>query len=185
MWTENKIAAALARQVFNRKNLVVVPNCTWTGCECDLLVLTPTLRIIDVEVKISRADLKADAKKYKWWQRKFVGYGALEETRDASGRLLRSNQAPIYDSVRLSHPPRVWKHYYAMPADIWQPELVEFLPSLASGVILLRKNDGGVQASIERSAKPNKDAEKLNAEAAIDIARLASLRMWNSFDKDE
>ena len=62
-WSENLIAATLARQIFHRKHLVVVPNCSWPGSECDLLVVTPSLRIIDVEIKISRADLLADTKK--------------------------------------------------------------------------------------------------------------------------
>ena len=64
-WSEQLIARTLARQTFEKKNLVIVPNCNWTGNECDLLVVTPDLRIIDVEVKISRSDLKADTKKNK------------------------------------------------------------------------------------------------------------------------
>ena len=43
--------------------LVMVPNCYWTGDECDLLVVRNDLRLVDVEVKISRSDLKADAGK--------------------------------------------------------------------------------------------------------------------------
>lgn len=60
-WTEKTIARALAQQTFNRKYLVVVPNCNWTGYEADILAVTENLRLIDVEIKISRADLKADA----------------------------------------------------------------------------------------------------------------------------
>lgn len=66
-WSEKIIASALACQVFERKHLVLVPNCSWPGSECDLLVVTCDLRIIDVEVKISRSDLKADAAKDKWF----------------------------------------------------------------------------------------------------------------------
>ena len=62
-WSENLIAATLARVVFQHKHLVIVPNCSWPGSECDLLVVTPNLRVIDVEIKISRADLKADARR--------------------------------------------------------------------------------------------------------------------------
>lgn len=74
-WSESNIARALALQVFARKYLVMVPNCNWTGYECDLLAVAPDLRIVDIEVKISRADLKADAKKDKWWHREFKGKG--------------------------------------------------------------------------------------------------------------
>ena len=63
IWSEEKIATTLARQIFQRKCLVVVPNCSWTGDECDLLAVTKDLRVIDVEVKISRSDYRADAKK--------------------------------------------------------------------------------------------------------------------------
>lgn len=174
-WSEKNIAAALARQVFERKHLVLVPNCTWTGDECDLLVVTRDLRIIDVEVKISRADFKADAKKEKWWQ-PWRGDFATPTAQ----RIRQPRQWPR----------KVWKHYYAMPKDIWKPELVEFLPSKNSGVILLSVDkDGwtknGVVASVERRATPCRDAERIGPADAVDIARLASLRMWDAFDKLE
>jgi hypothetical protein len=62
-WSEYNIARAIALQTLARKCVVLVDNCNWTGHECDVLGVTTDLRIIDVEVKISRADLKADAKK--------------------------------------------------------------------------------------------------------------------------
>lgn len=49
-WSDPVIAAALVRQTFQRKCLVVVPNCMWTGHECDLLCVEPrlaTLRLWD------------------------------------------------------------------------------------------------------------------------------------------
>jgi hypothetical protein len=79
-WSERLIARAIALQTFKRRYLMAVPNCNWTGHECDLLVVTDNLRIIDVEVKISRADLKADAKKEKWWHRKLLGHAARRRT---------------------------------------------------------------------------------------------------------
>lgn len=179
-WNENLIARALALQTFNRRSLVVVPNCNWTGYECDLLVVTPDLRIIDVEIKISRADLKADAAKYKWWESKFLGYGE-EVTTEKFGYATRHRPA-LYEKIKRDWPPKVWKHYYAMPADIWKPELLDTI-NATSGVILLKKQEGGapIIASVEKQAKPNRDAAKISAAAAVDIARLASLRMWESF----
>ena len=59
-WTERSIGGLVVRQLFQRR-VLAVPNCCWTGSECDLLVIAPCLRIIDVEIKISRADLRADA----------------------------------------------------------------------------------------------------------------------------
>lgn len=177
-WTEANIARAIALQTFKRRYLMAVPNCIWTGHECDLLVVTDNLRIIDVEVKISRADLKADAKKEKWWHRPYNWQFSSE-----FGRL---HGAPAPD-VRLLHPPKVWKHYYAVPKEIWKPELADALVSPASGILLLDRDGyqrpAGADMRVDciRRATPNRKAEPISAEAAIDIARLASLRMWNAF----
>ena len=167
-WSEPIIAAALVRQTFQRKCLAVVPNCMWTGHECDLLCVEPRLRIIDVEIKISRADLKADADKDKWWQR--TGWYTPGQPRP--------------EPVAREWPRRVWKHYYALPTHIWRPELLDALPSPASGVILLteQKHTGGawLVARVERRAKPNPQADRLTAEQVCDVARLASLRLWDA-----
>lgn len=179
-WSETMIARALAYQVFHRKNLVVVPNCNWTGSECDLLVVTSDLRIVDVEVKISRADLKADAKKDKWWH--YLSYdekiavGLRPQTDDWFGA-----KEPV------QWPDKVWKHYYAMPAEIWKPELLASI-NPKSGILLLKEQRGGgslVFVSVERPAKPNRNAQKICAASAVDIARLASLRMWDTYKELE
>src|SRR5665647_1791262 len=98
VWNEGNIARAISLQTLGRKCVVLVDNCNWTGHECDVLGVTTDLRIIDVEVKISRADLKADAKKDKWWQR--FGYHWDDREKPATP---------------LTHPRKVWKHYYALP----------------------------------------------------------------------
>lgn len=167
-WSEHLIARALALQIFQRKHLVVVDNCNWTGHECDLLVVTNDLRIIDVEVKISRADFKADAKKDKWWHHQpWSSWGGAERP----------------SPVARQWPPKVWKHYYALPKDIWKPELVEFI-NPNSGILLLREGRAismPVIVDVERRVRANKDAEKISAAQAVDIARLASLRMWDAY----
>ena len=168
-WTEASIGAWLCRNTFQRK-LLVVPNCNWTGNECDLLCVAPCLRIIDVEIKISRADLKADRDKEKWWDR---GFGTM-----VAGKWVRP------PATARQWPRRVWKHYYAMPADIWKQELLDAIPP-SSGVLLCRGE--GRTALIEsiRKAKPNKDAKPISAADAIDIARLAGLRMWDAYETVE
>lgn len=168
-WTESVIAGAISRQTLARKCVVLVDNCNWTGHECDVLAVTMNLRIIDVEVKISRADLKADAKKDKWWHR--IGWS--------------SHHGP--DAPRL-HPRKVWKHYYAMPKAIWKPELLDCLPSKASGVLLLQEPqypDGIVTVMCERRATPATDAYRLKPEEVMDISRLANLRMWDAYRRLE
>ncbi len=164
-WSEPLIARKLAREIFQRKCIVMVPNCSWTGNECDLLVVTQDLRIIDVEVKISRADLRADAGKDKWWH-------WLRWDQKQAG-LQRQPKA---------WPDKVWKHYYAMPADIWKPELATNMPA-TSGVILckpMRDVGPDFYVRVEKRAKPNRDAARIGHADAIDIARLANLRMWDA-----
>jgi hypothetical protein len=167
-WSEHTIARAISLQTLARKCVVLVDNCNWTGHECDVLGVTTDLRIIDIEVKISVADLKRDAKKDKWWHRP----GWTWAKREAPG------------AVANLHPRKVWKHYYALPADLWKPELLECLPSPASGVLLLREGDWPqppIIVSCERRATPAKDAYRLKPEDVMDIARLANLRMWEAY----
>jgi hypothetical protein len=174
-WNEHLIAGEIARQTLARKCVVLVDNCNWTGRECDVLAVTTDLRIIDVEVKISRSDLKADAKKDKWWH--CLSYSeALERGIDIRTWNPWDHRTP------LEWPVKVWKHYYAMPADIWKPELRECLPSKASGILLLHgKKNGRIVVTCERKSTPNKDAARLTPAQAIDIARLANLRMWDAY----
>lgn len=195
-WSETSIARALARQTFNRKYLVVVPNCNWTGHECDLLVVTENLRIIDVEIKISRADLKADAKKEKWWHREHLGYWpTVSELRHNPRmnelRLEREYRRARYKSTPKDWPSKVWKHYYALPKEIWTPDLLDALPNQNSGILLLdqagypRPVGHAMKVTCLRRATPNRDATPISPAAAVDIARLASLRMWDAYERLE
>lgn len=179
VWNENNIAAAICRQTLAKKCVVLVPNCNWTGNECDVLGVTTNLRIIDVEIKISRADLRADADKDKWWRR--LGWGGYK-TVDGRREYV---QAP---REALPWPPKVWKHYYAMPENIWKPELLACLPSTNSGVILMKRHQSYPDsvpftlAKVVRRATPCRDAYRLTAKQVMDIARLANLRMWDAYD---
>lgn len=163
-FTERTIARYLAQQYFNRRNLAVVPNCNFTGHEADLLVVCPDLRLIDVEIKISRTDLRADARKEKWWQSLYREHHGV-------------------DRQRLEWPQRVWKHYYAMPKEIWSDDLLPSLGSPASGVLTLQwvEDRQLMLISCRRRAKPCRDAQPISPEAVVNVARLANLRMWDSF----
>lgn len=170
-WTEREIARTLYLHAFNGKHLVVVPNCYFPGSECDLLVVRDDLRMMDVEIKISRSDLKADAGKDKWldvWQHRVGQPYLYPEQRPAP--------------TPRTHPRRIWKHYYAMPESVWKPELAEFIQP-TSGVILLRQGGSRPYARIERQAKPSKDADKISMADLCQIARLSTVRMWESFDE--
>lgn len=166
-WSEGKIARAIALQTLARKCVVLVDRCNWTGHECDVLGVTTDLRLIDVEVKISRADFKADAKKDKWWHRPGLIW-----------------KGPQPDPVHRHWPPKVWKHYVAMPAELWDTALFEFIPSPASGLLLVREQRNSttpIAVHCERRATPNKDAGRVTPAQAVDIARLANLRMWEAY----
>ena len=184
-WNEGMIARAISLQTLNRRCVLLVNRCIWTGHECDVLGVTTDLRIIDVEIKISRADLKADAKKEKWWHRKFSGHGPAESIYSKTGQLLGTTQSVIYDKTARYWPPKVWKHYYAMPADIWTPDLLDSLPGTASGILLLSAHSGSADVVVhcQRRAAPNKDAERLSTQNVMDIARLANLRMWEAYGR--
>lgn len=164
-WTARELVRTLALHVFDRKHLVVVPECQWPGSECDLLVVRRDLRLVDVEIKISRADLKRDAAKDKWFE--------LPTTWSFGGTRPR---------VPRTHPARIWKHYFAVPADIWTDELYAHVPE-CSGVMMIRDSHFGLAPlmTIRRQARPNKDAKAISAEDVCDIARLQSLRMWDAY----
>ena len=165
-WTEGLIARHVATQTRAKKCIVLVDRCNWTGNECDVLGVTTDLRIIDVEVKISRADFKADAGKDKWWHR--------------PGWLWNQTRP---DPTHRDWPPKVWKHYIAMPADLWMDSLLECMPSPASGLLLVREHRGRVDINCHRRAKPSKDTYRLTPAQAVDVARLANLRMWDAYAK--
>lgn len=155
--------------LFNNKYLLFVPNCNWTGHECDILGVTPKLKLVDLEVKLSIADFKRDIKKYKWYENEVI---------KENGKWERKQNTP------LTHPPLIWKHYYVMPHEIWKKGLEEFAPSDRSGIILLNRGiTNNLVPYIERQAKPNKDCAILNNEQVIDIARLANIRMWSALSK--
>lgn len=167
-WDERKIGRAICRQVLLSKCIVLVENTHWTGHECDLLGVTMDLRVVDVEIKISRADLKADANKDKWWHRR-------------SGWLYGTEPPPRQPR---QWPPKVWKHYYALPRDLWDAALFDALPSPRSGVLLMTERaNGSITIAVERRATPNRDADRLSPADVLDIARLANLRMWDALER--
>lgn len=162
-WTAREIARSLAAQVFNHKHLIVCPNTYWPGNETDLLLVRTDLRLMEVEIKISRSDLKADAKKDKWFDMPLTWRGERPKT-------------------PRTHPRRIWKHYYCMPEAIWKEGLAQDIQP-TSGVILMRDHGERPGTWLKRQAKPAMDAERITTEELADIARMQSIRMWESFDE--
>jgi hypothetical protein len=163
-YTAETIGNALARDRFSAA-LCVLDRCLWPGSECDLLVLTKTLRVIDVEIKISRADLKADRAKNKWFD--FPEWGA---------------RAKGATKTEREWPRKVWKHYYAVAAPIWRDDLLEHCKP-KSGVLVVHLRDNGRlhHITVKRRVTANRDYEPVSMNDVVDIARLASHRMWNAY----
>ena len=159
--TPELMAHKLVTQIFRRKAIIIVPECFWAGDEADLLVVTNNMRLIDIELKISRADLKRDRQKQKWWKT-----SSWISTVDGKG---------VRNRAALTHPNRVWKHYFAMPKAIWTDDLVNCLPSPASGIILF---DESGSPNIYRMSKPDTTSPKIKPESCLELARLEHLRYW-------
>jgi len=124
---------------------------------------------VDVEVKISRSDFKNDMNKDKW-------YHSWDWRKDGPYTKENEHKRRVRD-----WPKNVWKHYYAMPKDIWKPELMALVPPKSGVILLTQKDSGEVSASMIKRAVPNRLAKQIAPEDAIDIARLASLRLWDTY----
>lgn len=165
-WTAREICRSLFNQAFSHRHLIVCPNTYWPGSETDLLIVRTDLRLMEVEIKISRADLKADKLKDKWFDRPITwGLGT---------------QRP--EGTPRTHPRRIWKHYYCMPDKVWAEGLESEVPP-TSGIILMRDHKTHPGCWLRRQAKPSKDAERITHEELADIARMQSTKMWESFDE--
>jgi hypothetical protein len=176
-WSEKLIGAALSK-MFEGKFMMAIPTCGWTGHECDLLAVTKDMRIIDVEIKISRSDFRADFDKEKW-------YYTPMEAEAITGTSWQDYWLRKADRVRRPWPRKVWKHYYCLPKSIWTDGMADQAGSMHSGIILLDYVGGQVVAELKRIAKPDRAAEILEPEHVLTLARHASLRMWDAYRKLE
>lgn len=185
-WSERSIGRAIFEQAFTRKHVVLLPNSYFTGYETDLLIVRSDLRLVDIEIKRSRSDFRADQYKDKWW--KYGPYVPCPEGRMEKWGLTHPRMVP--SKISREWPVKIWKHYYALPAEIWTPEL-EAEVSQKSGIMLLSERysdeqirhhswEQSVNLKIYRQAKPNRDAKPIDAGSAIEIAKLCNARMWSA-----
>lgn len=159
VWSEQQIGTAIYSQFLKLRHLMVVPNCGWTGYECDLLAVTNKGQIIDFEIKRTRSDFLADAKKSKW-----IDFAPVMNR--------------IGDTKPALWPRRVWKHYYVMPAEIFKADMIDLMPSKKSGILTFSSIDDRLFIKCEKSAYSNPDFKDLNTGDLISIARLTSIRFW-------
>lgn len=73
---------------------------------------------------------------------------------------------------------------YINPLRKWKDDLLAAMPSTHSGVILLSRDEkrGVVWPRVVRRAKPDPNAKRISPDDALNIARLANLRMWDAYE---
>ncbi len=165
-YTEYTMLRALANRTF-KGALMCIDNCNALGSECDLLVVTKALQCIDVEVKISKADLKADALKDKWFAPYDWRLGNYEEYRRKR--------------TSVHWPAKVWKHYYAIAAPVWSDDLLQYCQA-TSGVVVVELSPTGYIRSVvsKRRAVANPDQQPAGVKLLRDLCRLTSYRLWDA-----
>lgn len=165
-YSEFAIARHLAREKFSGM-LMVGDNTYHLGDEADLLIVNHrNLHYIDVEIKISRADLRADRQKDKWRV------------------LARSGWNRPGESEFLEWPPKVWKHYFCVAEPVWSDDLLEHVGP-RSGVFTIRIDDDGRYGGItvRRKCTANPAAKPATPEEIVKLAFLANVRMHEAYRK--
>lgn len=158
-WTEERVATAIAKTLFDWRRNVVVPNLSWgmgLGFEIDLGVLTESGWLTEVEIKVSVADLRNDVKKFR--HRKDEASAGRDET-----------------TIR--------RKYFAMPYDIDMKRKVAGV-SIPDGCGLIVV-DGGARGdtakiTLEAAIRPN--ARKLRPDEREKMLRLGYIRFWAQRD---
>jgi len=148
--TTPEMEVALACWLDYRQNLIV-PNVFWAMNfhECDLLVVSKAGYLTEIEIKITRADLRADAKKWHGHNSNRIKrlFFALPDYLDLPACI---NMIPDRAGIILVRP-------NAPDVDpIWTPRCREIRP-----------------------AQRNKAAGKIGDAERYKIARLGALRIWN------
>lgn len=160
-WTEERVATAIATTLFDWRRNVVVPNLSWglgLGWEVDLGVLSDAGWFTEVEIKVSIADFKKDAE--KWRHRLEASPGHESKTR---------------------------RKFYAMPHEINEKRngygMREDLPIPPGyGLIVVTGGHNGDAAKIVQEAPVNQAARKLRADEQRDMMRLGYIRFWAQRD---
>ena len=159
--TSADIEVAVANYFKPRVNLIV-PNISWgmNLHECDVLILNSSNYAIEVEIKISKADIKADLKKRHGHnsdriRRLFFAIPETLNTKDVidliperAGIFAVSNRYPVYQTLPYGDPKKI--SYWMQP-----------------------------RCKVIRNAQINKNARPFTDMERINVGRLGMLRYWN------
>lgn len=160
-WTEERVATAIARTLFDWRRNVVVPNLSWgmgLGWEIDLGVLSDAGWLTEVEIKVSLADFKRDASKYRH---------QLEASPHAETKIRRKFFA-------MPHEINQKRFGYEVRSDYPLPE--------GCGLIVVSGGPNGDSAKITQEATINPSARKLRPDEQRDMLRLGYIRFWAQRD---
>ena len=151
--------AYLSKYLDPRRN-IIIPNASWgLGVhECDLLAISVAGYATEIEIKISRADLRADVKKHhdhKSQKIKFLYFAVPSEL--ARDVLLDTN-------------------IYEKPAHGWHGAQQRGLLPPQAGVLIVASTG---RVFCARKAAANSGAEPFDAKAWQKFARLMTLRYWD------
>lgn len=148
------MALAIARTLFPWRRHVVVPNLSWgmgIGFEIDLGVLSSSDWLTEVEIKVTLADLKNDAKKWRH-QRASIAEGIIRKR-------------------YIAMPASLWTKYgVAQYHGNGAPALPDDVGRISVG--------DDERARITHSAKPIAGARKLRPAERLQMIRLGCIRYW-------
>jgi hypothetical protein len=160
-WTEERVATAIARTLFDWRRNVVVPNLSWglgLGWEVDLGVLSDSGWLTEVEIKVTLADFKKDSEKYRH---------RIEASPGHESKIRRKFFA-------LPHTINQKRFGYEVRSDYPLPE--------GCGLIVVSGGPNGDKAEIVEEAKVNPNARKLRDDERRDMLRLGYIRFWAQRD---
>ena len=154
--TEQTVQIALSKYFDCRRNLVL-PNAYYgvhgLNHEVDLLVVKPTGYAIEVEIKLSKADLKKDFEKK------------------------HGHKSRIIDQIYYCVTPKL----VALALEIVPEECGILVYDPPQERLKWRKRNSYV--SVHRTAKSKRPRPKFNDQQIYDVLRLSSLRVWSLKEK--
>lgn len=146
---------------FNWRQNIIVPNVSWglfgDGREIDLAIVRPSGWLVEVEIKITASDIKADLRKRHW-------------------RL----------NMQQKDKPTHWHKYikqswFAVPHDVGNQELI---PEYC-GILQVQSSHihpGEFEVRTICAPRVNPDAVKLTPEQISTVLRLGTMRIWTLRD---
>jgi hypothetical protein len=162
-WTGDQVARILATHWDSPlnwgKQRVVVPRVnTLLPWEADLLAISHTGYLTEIEVKVSAADWWVDAKKQKW----------------------RRYAEPPVGSVFGAGWAKVKYFWYAAPIELAQRWAEFGLPDFAGVYGIEDLGDDKMRIHVVRPATARSGHRRLQADEQLQLARCGCIRIWTS-----